>query len=85
MNDRKNKLPKRRIATTKEILRFARKRLVRRKGASLPFYILPAQFHLETRLKTSFRRFFRVLNANGFIPPRQKDGIFIQGLALKGE
>ena len=81
----KNALPKRRNATTQEILTFAETRLVRRKGTSLPFYILPAQFNLETHLKTSFRRFFRVLNANGFISARQNGGIFIQGLDLKGE
>ncbi len=85
MNDRKNKLPKRRIATTQEILTFAETRLVRRQRATVPFYVLPAQFHLETRLKTSFRRFFRVLSTNDLIPPRQNGGIFIQGLALKGE
>ena len=81
----KKRLPKRRNATTQEILTFAETRLVRRQGATVPFYILPAQFNFETHLKTSFRRFFRVLNRNGFIPPRQKDGIFIQGLALREE
>jgi len=81
----KKRLPKRRIATTNEILTFAEMRLVRRKGAAVPFYVLPAKFNLETHLKTSYRRFFRVLNKHGFIPPRQNGGIFIQGLALKGE
>jgi len=81
----KKRLPKRRNATTQEILTFAETRLVRRQGATVPFYVLPAQFNFETRLRTSFRRFFRVLSRNGFIPPRQDGGIFIQGLALKGE
>lgn len=81
----KKRLPKRRNATTQEILAFAETRLVRRQGATMPFYILPARFSLETHLKTSFRRFFTVLNKHGFIPPRQKGGIFIQGLAFKGE
>ena len=81
----KKRLPKRRIATTREILNFAETRLVRRRGAAVPFYILPAQFTLETGLRTSFRRFYRVLSKHGFLPPRQKGGIFVQGLALKGE
>lgn len=81
----KKRLPKCRNATTQEILRFADSRLVRQRNASIPFYVLQAQFNLETRLRTSSRRFFRVLHANGFIPPRQKGGIFIQGLNLIGD
>lgn len=81
----KTKLPKRRHATTREIVEYIETNFVRRRNATIPAYLPTAKFNHDTRLKASPKRFSRVLTEYGYINRSSLAGGFIKGLAFRTE
>ena len=79
------KLPKRRNATTREIVEFIDSNLVRRRGAAIPAYLPMAKFNHDTKLKVSTKRFFRILAEHGYINRSSLRGGFVKGVAFRTE
>jgi len=77
------KLPKRRNATTKEILRYMDERIVRKRGQAIPAYFLVGKFHMDTKLKASPKRFYRVIEKYGYINRSSLRSGFVEGVAYK--
>ena len=81
----KTALPRRRHATTREIVEYLDNNLVRRRGAPIPSYLPMAKFNHDTKLKVSTKRFFRVLAEHGYINRSSLRGGFITGVAFRTE
>lgn len=82
----KTKLPKRRHATTREIVDYIDANLVRRSNAAIPAYLPSAKFSHDTKLKVSTKRLFRILAELGYTKHRSSlRGGFLKGVAFRTE